>query len=160
MKSTIIIFVVLSFNLFAQDDVMIVRDKEIKLGMSADDVWDLLASGYNVVEDNAGNFYVSDDKDNPVCVVYFNNEKAVKIIKDWGTTYKTNAGQVFKILWSILKEKEKDLNSVKIVPQQIFNTEGDKSNLLIYLTENRYLEIDIRFNVTILEILESAEVKN
>jgi len=51
--------------------------------------------------------------------IYFKNEKAVKIIKDWGTTYKTNAGQVFKILWNILKEKEKDLEKVTIVPEQI-----------------------------------------
>ena len=156
MKSLIII-ILLSLNLFAQDNSMIVQDHEIKLGMDVMDVWDMLGPDYNVIEDEAGNFFVSDNKNNPVCVVYFKNEKAVKIIKDWGTTFKTSAGQVFKTLWIILKEHETDLNSVKIIPQQTYSADGDKSSIIIYLKENRYVEITIRFNVTILEILESKE---
>lgn len=156
MKSSIII-ILLSLNLFAQDNAMIVQDHEIKLGMDVMDVWDMLGPDYNVIEDEAGNFFVSDNKNNPVCVVYFKNEKAVKIIKDWGTSFKTSAGQVFKTLWIILKEHETDLNSVKIIPQQTYSADGDKSSIVIYLKENRYLEITIRFNVTILEILESKE---
>ena len=156
MKSAIIIFM-LSFMLFAQDDLMKVRNYEIKLGMNVDDVWNMLSSEFNIVEDEAGTFYVSDNMDNPVCVIYYVDEKVVKIIKDWGSTYKTNAGQVFKLLWNILKEHEKDLNDVKIVPEQTFSAQGEKSNLLIYLTENRYLEITIRFNVTILEILQAKQ---
>ena len=158
MKLAIII-TLLSFNLFAQDVSMNVRGHQISLGMNIDDVWDLLAPDFNVIEDKAGNFFVSDNMDSPVCVVYFKNDKAVKIIKDWGTTYKTNVGQVFKVLWNILKENEKDLNEVAIIPQQIFNSKGDQSNILIYLKENRYLEITIRFNVTILEVLEDLENK-
>ena len=138
---------------------MNIRGLEVKLGMDIDDVWDLLSSKYNVIEDE-NNFYVSDNKDIPVCVITFENDKVEKIIKDWGTTYKTNAGQVFKILWNILREHEKDLNDVKIVPEQLFNADGDRSNILIYLSENRRLEINIRFNVTILEILESPKPKN
>ena len=156
MKSAIII-ILLSLNIFAQDSTMNVQGHEIKLGMDVLDVWDLLGPDFNVIEDETGNFFVSDNKNNPVCVVYFKNEKAVKIIKDWGTTYKTSVGQVFKSLWIILKEHEKDLNSVKIIPQQSYSSEGDKSNLIIYLKDNRYLEITIRFNVTILEILEIKE---
>jgi hypothetical protein len=138
---------------------MNIRGTDVKLGMDIDDVWDILSSNYNVIEDE-NIFYVSDNKDNPVCVIFFENDKVVKIIKDWGTTFRTNAGQVFKILWNILKEHEKDLDDVKIVPEQIFDANGDKSNILIYLSENRYLEINIRFNVTILEILESPKPKN
>lgn len=156
MKSAIII-ILLSLNLFAQDNTMNIRDHEIKLGMDMMEVWDILGPDFNVIEDDAGNFFVSDNKDNAVCVVYFKNEKAVKIIKDWGTTYKTNAGQIFKSLWIILKEHEKDLNSVKIIPQQTYSSQGDKSSILIYITENRYLEITIKFNVTILEVLEVKE---
>lgn len=156
MKSAIII-ILLSLNLFAQDSTMNVHGYEIKLGMSMMDAWDMLGPNFNVIEDEAGNFFVSDNKDNPVCVIYFKDEKAVKIIKDWGTTYKTSVGQVFKTLWVILKEYETDLNSVKIIPQQSYSSDGDKSNLIIYLKENRYLEITIRFNVTILEVLEIKE---
>jgi len=156
MKSAIII-ILLSVNIFAQDSTMIVQGREIKLGMDIMDAWDVLSPNFNIVEDESGNFFVSDNKDNPVCVVYFKNEKAVKIIKDWGTSFKTNVGQVFKTLWIILKEHETDLNSVKIVPQQTYTSQGDKSSLLIYLKENRYLEITIKFNVTILEILEEKE---
>jgi len=159
MKSAIIIFLV-SFTLCAQDDVMMVRDHEIKLGMNVDDVWNMLSTEFNIAEDDDGTFYVSDNMDNPVCVVYFKNESVVKIIKDWGSTYKTNAGQVFKLLWNILKEHEKDLNDVKIIPEQTFGAQGDKNNLLIYMTGNRYLDISIRFNVTIIEILEEKQPKN
>ena len=154
MKSAIIL-ILLSFSLFAQDSTMNIRGYEVKLGMSIDDAWDLLSSNFNVVEDETGNFYISDHKDNPVCVINFKNEKVVKIIKDWGTTYKTNTGQVFKIFWNILKEHEKDLKDVDIIPQQIFSANGDKSSILIYMKENWYFEIAIRFNVTILEILEA-----
>ena len=158
MKSALLILL-FAINIFPQDDVMNVRGMEVKLGMDIDDVWDLLSSNYNVVEDD-NTFYVSDNKDNPVCVVFFEDDKVEKIIKDWGTTFRTNAGQVFKVLWNILKEHEKDLNDVKIVPEQIFDANGDKNNIIIILTENRHLEINIRFNVTILEILDSPKPKN
>ena len=158
MKSALLILL-FAINIFPQNDVMNVRGMEVKLGMDIDDVWDLLSSNYNVVEDD-NTFYVSDNKDNPVCVVFFKDDKVEKIIKDWGTTFRTNAGQVFKVLWNILKEHEKDLNDVKIVPEQIFDANGDKNNIIIILTENRHLEINIRFNVTILEILDSPKPKN
>jgi len=155
MRSAIII-ILFSITLFAQDNTMVVRDHELKLGMYIDNVWDALASDFNVIEDD-NVFYVSDNMNNPVCVVYFKNEKVIKIIKDWGTTYKTNAGQVFKILWNVLKEHEKDMNDVKIVPQQTFSGQGDKFNLLMYITDDRYLDISIKFNVTILEVLEEKQ---
>ena len=155
MRSAIII-ILFSITLFAEDNTMVVRDHELKLGMNIDNVWDALASDFNVVEDD-NTFYVSDNMNNPVCVVYFKNEKVIKIIKDWGTTYKTNVGQVFKILWNVLKEHEKDMNDVKIVPQQTFSGQGDKFNLLIYITDDRYLDISIKFNVTILEVLEEKQ---
>ena len=158
MKSALLILF-LAISTYPQDTVMNIRGLEVKLGMDIDDVWDLLSSKYNVIEDE-NNFFVSDNKDNPVCVITFENDKVQKIIKDWGTTYKTNAGQVFKILWNILREHEKDLNDVKIVPEQLFNADGDRSNILIYLSENRRLEINIRFNVTILEILDTPGSKN
>jgi hypothetical protein len=158
MKSALLILF-LAISIYPQDTVMNIRGLEVKLGMDIDDVWDLLSSKYNVIEDE-NNFFVSDNKDNPVCVITFESDKVQKIIKDWGTTYKTNAGQVFKILWNILREHEKDLNDVKIVPEQLFNADGDRSNILIYLSENRRLEINIRFNVTILEILDTPGSKN
>jgi len=158
MKSALLILL-FAISIYPQDDLMNIRGLEVKLGMDIDDVWDLLSSKYNVIEDD-NNFYVSDNKDNPVCIITFENEKVSKVIKDWGTTFKTNAGQVFKILWNILREHEKDLNDVKIVPEQLFSADGDRNNILIYLSENRRLEINIRFNVTILEILVSPSSKN
>lgn len=156
MRSAIII-ILFSITLFAQDSTMVVRDHELKLGMNIDDVWDELATDFNVIENSDNNFEVYDNMNNPVCLVFFKKEKVIKIIKDWGTTYKTNAGQVFKILWNILKEHEKDMDDVKIVPKQTFSGQGDKFNLLIYITDDRYLEISIKFNVTILEVLEEKQ---
>ena len=155
MKSVFIV-ILFSLSLFAQDNAMSIRDHELKLGMNIDDVWDVLSSDFNVVEDQ-NVFYVSDNMNNPVCVINFKNEKVIKIIKDWGTTYKTNAGQVFKTLWNILKEHEKDMNDVKIDPQQSFSGQGDKFNIIIHISEDRYLDISIKFNVTILEVLEEKQ---
>ena len=60
MKLIVITILLLSLNLFAQDSTMNVRDHEIKLGMNIDDVWDALASDFNVVENSDGNFEVYD----------------------------------------------------------------------------------------------------
>ncbi len=69
---------------------------------------------------------------------------AVKIIKDWGTTTKSNVGQVFKILWNILKQYEKDLDATKLIPLETYTEKGSKFSMLIYLAENRFLEITIQ----------------
>jgi hypothetical protein len=137
---------------------MNLRGYDIELGMDMTQVWEKLKSGFNVVEDEAGIFYISDKNDEPVGVIYFENEVAVKIIKDWGTTTKTNAGQVFKTLWNILKQYDKDLDSVKLIPLETFTSKGSKYSLQIYISENRYLDITIQLAVTILEVLEEPKI--
>lgn len=154
---TAIILILLSFNLFAQDSTMNIRGHQIKLGMSTMDVWDILNSEFNIIEDEAGIFYISDSKDEPVSIVYFKDDKAVKIIKDWGTSYKSNVGQVFKTLWNIFKQYDQELDAIKIIPLQTFTPKGDKTSLLFYINENRYLEISIQLSVTIFEVIEAKE---
>jgi len=149
---------IFTFTLSAQDRTMNLRGFDVELGMDMMQVWEKLKSGFNVIEDEDSTFYISDSKNEPVGVIIFKNEIAVKIIKDWGTRTKSNVGQVFKTLWNILKQYEKDLDETKLVPLETFTEKGSKSSLIIYLTDNRYLEITIQHTVTILEILEEPVI--
>ena len=155
---TLFLMMILTFSLSAQDRTMNLRGFDVELGMDMMQVWDKLKSGFNVIEDEDSTFYISDSKNEPVGVIIFKNEIAVKIIKDWGTRTKSNVGQVFKTLWNILKQYEKDLDETKLVPLETFTEKGSKSSLIIYLTDNRYLEITIQHTVTILEILEEPVI--
>ena len=155
---TLFLMMILTVTLSAQDRTMNLRGFDVELGMDMMQVWDKLKSGFNVIEDEDSTFYISDSKNEPVGVIIFKNEIAVKIIKDWGTRTKSNVGQVFKTLWNILKQYEKDLDETKLVPLETFTEKGSKSSLIIYLTDNRYLEITIQHTVTILEVLEEPVI--
>jgi len=155
---TLFLMIILTFTLSAQDRTMNLRGFDVELGMDMMQVWEKLKSGFNVIEDEDSTFYISDNKNEPVGVIIFKNEIAVKIIKDWGTRTKSNVGQVFKTLWNILKQYEKDLDETKLVPLETFTEKGSKSSLIIYLTDNRYLEITIQHTVTILEVLEEPVI--
>ena len=154
---TFCLILLLTISISAQDGTMNLRGYEIELGMTMDQVWEKLKSGYNIIEDEDERFYISDKHNDPVGIIFFKDEKAIKIIKDWGTTSTNNSGQVFKILWNILKQYEKDLDEVKLVPLETFTPKGSKFALQIYITKNRYLDITIQHSVTILEVLESPE---
>lgn len=153
---TFFLMIIVAFTISAQDKTMNLRGYEVELGMDMMQVWEKLKSGFNVIEDGDSSFYISDKNSEPVGVIKFKNEVAVKIIKDWGTKSKSNVGQVFKTLWNILKQYEKDLNDTKLVPLETYSEKGSKFSLIIYLTENRYLEITIQHTVTILEVLEES----
>jgi hypothetical protein len=154
---TFFLFIIFTLTIFAQDKTMNLRGYDIELGMDMMQIWEKLKSGFNVVEDETGSFFISDKNDEPVGVIFFENEIAVKIIKDWGTTNKSNVGQVFKILWNILKQYEKDLDAVKLVPLETFTPKGSKYAVQIYLSENRFLDITIQHSVTILEVIEEKK---
>jgi hypothetical protein len=155
---TFFLLIILACTISAQDRTMNLRGYDIELGMDMMQIWEKLKSGFNVVEDETGSFFISDKNDEPVGVIFFENEIAVKIIKDWGTRNKSNVGQVFKALWNILKQYEKDLDETKLVPLETFSEKGSKSSIIIYLTDNRYLEITIQHTVTILEVLEEPAI--
>lgn len=154
---TFFLFLILTLTIFAQDRTMNLRGYDVELGMDMMQIWENLKSGFNVVEDETGSFFISDKNDEPVGVIFFENEIAVKIIKDWGTTNKSNVGQVFKILWNILKQYEKDLDAVKLIPLETFTPKGSKYAIQIYLSENRFLDITIQHSVTILEVIEEKK---
>ena len=153
MKSFLIL-ILLTISAIAQDRSMEIRGNMIELGMTMEQVWENLKVDLNVVEDRDGNFYISDKYDNPVAIIIFKDEKAIKILKDWGTTYKNNVGQVFKILWKIFKQYDKDLEAVKVVPLETYTPKGDKISLQFYITENRYVDIAIQHSCTIYEVVE------
>ena len=155
MKTIFFLFL-LSLNLIAQDKSMNLRGYEVELGMTMDQVWEKLKSGFNVIEDEEGRFFISDKYDAPIGIVFFENEIAVKIIKDWGTSNTSNVGQVFKVLWNVLKQYEKGLEAVKMLPLETFTPRGSKYALQIFLSDNRYIDITIQHSVTILEVLEES----
>lgn len=154
---TFFLFLILTLTISAQDRTMNLRGYDVELGMDMMQIWEKLKSGFNVVEDESGSFFISNENDEPIGVIFFENEIAVKIIKDWGTTNKSNVGQVFKILWNILKQYEKDLDAVKLIPLETFTPKGSKYALQIYLSENRFLDITIQHSVTILEVIEEKK---
>ena len=154
---TFFLFLILTLTISAQDRTMNLRGYDVELGMDMMQIWEKLKSGFNVVEDETGSFFISNKNDEPVGVIFFENEIAVKIIKDWGTTNKSNVGQVFKILWNILKQYEKDLDAVKLIPLETFTPKGSKYAIQIYLSENRFLDITIQHSVTILEVIEEKK---
>jgi len=156
MKTLIILFL-LSLSLFAQDRTINIRGNEIELGMTMDQVWDNLKSDLNVIEESDGNFYISDKNNAPVGIIIFKDEKAVKILKDWGTSYTSNVGQVFKTLWKIFKQYEKELDAVKVLPIETYSPKGDKTSLQFYITENMFVDISIQHKVTIYEVIEEKE---
>jgi len=151
---TFFVLIIFTICIFPQDRTMNLRGYDIELGMDMMQVWEKLKSGFNVVEDEDSSFYISDNKNEPVGVIVFKNDRAVKIIKDWGTKTKSNVGQVFKTLWNILKQYEKDLDSTKLIPLETYNEKGSQFAMQIYISENRFLEITIQHTVTILEVLE------
>jgi hypothetical protein len=148
------VFILLSISIFPQDRTMVLHGNEIQLGMSMDNIWDLLKPDLNVVEDKEGNFYVSDDKDNPVGIIYFKDEKVIKVVKDWGTTFKSNVGQVFQTLWKIFRQYGEELDSVKVIPLETYTPKGDRTSLQFYIKKNRYIDVTIQHSVTISEVLE------
>ena len=154
---TIIVFILLSLSILAQDRSIVFHGYEIQLGMSMDNIWDLLKPDLNVVEDKEGNFYVSDDKDNPVGIIYLKNEKVIKVVKDWGTTIKSNVGQVFQTLWKIFRQYGEELDSVTILPLETYSPKGDRTSLQFHINKNRYIEVIIQHSVTISEVLQEAE---
>ena len=154
---TFFLFLILTLTISAQDRTMNLRGYDVELGMDMMQIWEKLKSGFNVVEDETGSFFISNENDEPIGVIFFENEIAVKIIKDWGTTNKSNVGQVFKILWNILKQYEKDLDAVKLIPLETFTPKGSKYAIQIYLSENRFLDITIQHSVTILEVIEEKK---
>ena len=153
---TLFVFILLSISIFPQDRTMILHGYEIQIGMSTDNIWDLLKPELNIVEDKEGNFYVSDDKDNPVGIIYFKNEKVVKVVKDWGTTFKSNVGQVFQTLWKIFRQYGEELDSVKVLPIESYTPKGDRTSLQFYIKKNRYIDVTIQHSVTISEVLDET----
>jgi len=156
MKTIFILFL-LSFSIYAQDSSISLRGNEIKLGMTMEQVWDNLKSGLNVVEDDDGNFYISDKYDAPVGIIIFKDEKVVKILKDWGTSFTSNVGQVFRTLWKIFKQYDKELDAIKILPIETYSPKGDKTSLQFFITENHFIDVTIQHSVTIYEIIMEKE---
>jgi hypothetical protein len=151
---TLCVFILFSVSILPQETTMVFHGNKIQLGMSMDSIWDLLKPELNVVEDKEGNFYVSDDKDNPVGIIYFKNEKVVKVVKDWGTTFKSNVGQVFQTLWKIFRQYGEELDAVKVLPLETYTPKGDRTSLQFYIKKNRYIDVTIQHSVTISEVLE------
>jgi hypothetical protein len=153
MRCFLILIFITSFT-FAQSNSINLAGTDIELGMSAKEVWKLLNTNLKVSEDNDGNYYATDKANNPVGIVYFKDERVVKVIKDWGTTSRTNVGVVFKILWNIFRQYGEKTKIEEVLAQEIYTPTGEKFNLFFKIDNYRLLEINILRNVTIYEILE------
>jgi hypothetical protein len=156
MKTVLSIIILLSTTSFAQQSIVL-RNNEIELGMSIDKVWESLDTDLNILEDDEGSFYVSDKNDNPIGIIQFENERVNKVLKDWGTSYKSNVGQVFLTLWRIFRQYGEEVEPVKVLPVQTFTPKGEKNSMQFVIDEYRYIEIIIQHKVTIMEVLTEPE---
>jgi hypothetical protein len=157
MKTVLSLIILLSFISFAQTQSLVLRNNEIELGMSKDKVWETLDTDLNIIEDDAGSFFISDKNDNPIGIIQFNNEIVVKVIKDWGTGFKSNVGQVFLTLWRIFRQYGEEVEPVKVLPIQTFTPKGEKNSMQFVLDDYRYIDIMIQHKVTIFEVLAEPE---
>jgi hypothetical protein len=158
MKTVLSLIMLLSILSLAQTQSLILRNNEIELGMSIDKVWETLDTDLNIIEDDAGSLFISDKNDNPIGIIQFKNERVNKVIKDWGTGFKSNVGQVFLTLWRIFRQYGDEVEPVKVIPIQTFTPKGEKNSMQFVIDEFRYIDIIIQHKVTIFEILEEREV--
>ena len=157
MKTVLSLLILFTFIVQAQQSIVL-RNNEIELGMSVDKVWETLDSDLNIIEDDAGSFFVSDKNNNPIGIIQFNNERVNKVLKDWGTAYKSNVGQVFLTLWRIFRQYGEEVEPVTVLPIQTFTPKGEKNSLQFVIDEYRYIEITIQHKVTIFEVLIEPEI--
>ncbi|MBT8380513.1 MAG: hypothetical protein KJN64_14950 [Ignavibacteria bacterium] len=157
MKSVLSLVIIFSFIVNAQQSIML-RNNEIELGMSIDKVWGSIDTDLNVIEDDAGSLFISDKNDKPIGIVQFENERVNKVLKDWGTAYKSNVGQVFLTLWRIFRQYGEEVEPVKVLPIQSFTPKGEKNSMQFVIDEYRYIDITIQHKVTIFEVLTEPEI--
>jgi hypothetical protein len=154
MKTALSLICLLSIISFAQNQSIVLRNNEIELGMSKDRVWETIDTDLNVIEDDAGSFYISDKNDNPIGIIQFENERVVKVLKDWKTSFKSNVGQVFLTLWRIFRQYGDEVEPVKVLPIQAFTPKGEKNSIQFVIDDYRYIDITIQHKVTIFEVLQ------
>ncbi len=158
MKTILSFIILFSILLSAQTQSLILRNNEIELGMSKDKVWEILDTDLNIIEDDAGSLFISDKNDTPIGIIQFENERVNKVIKDWGTGFKSNVGQVFLTLWRIFRQYGDEVEPIKVLPIQTFTPKGEKNSMQFVIDDYRYIDIIIQHKVTIFEILEEPEV--
>jgi hypothetical protein len=157
MKTALSLIILFSIATFAQQSILL-RNNEIELGMSLDKVWETLDTDLNIIEDEAGSLYISDKNDNPIGIIQFENERVNKVLKDWGTGFKSNVGQVFLTLWRIFRQYGEEVDPVKVLPIQKFTPKGERNSMHFIIDEYRYIDITIQHKVTIFEVLAESEI--
>jgi len=158
MKTILLVLVLSAIN-FAQSTSINLAGYDVELGMYSETVWKLLSPIFLVSENDEGNYYVSDKGDNPVGIIIFKDDKVVKVIKDWGTTNKTNVGAVFKILWNIFRQYGEKSKISDVIAKETFSPTGEKYSLFFTIDKYHYIEINIFRNAAIYEVLEDQTGK-
>lgn len=151
---TVLLLLSISIVAFAQTKSLNLRGAEIELGMNSKIVWDMINTDINIIEDDEDNMYLVDKHNNKIGIIYLKGGIVVKVVKDWGTSYKSHVGQVFKILWNILRQYGEELNKVKILPIATFTPNGEQNSLRFQINDYKYIEIVIQNTVTIYEVIE------
>ena len=144
---------------FSQQQSIHMAGLDIELGMDRETLYNMM--DYNVymeLEDDAGNIFLSHKAtDKPVGIIEFENEKVVKVQKDWGASLQSNVGKVFKLLWKIFRQYGEETELLKVIPNEIFTPTHEQYSLNFYISENRYVEILIQHRVLIFEVLEASD---
>jgi hypothetical protein len=144
--------------IFAQPKPLNLAGYDIELGMSEEYVYDLLGPKFRLDVDQNDNLFISDNSDNTVGIIYFKNQKVIKIVKDWGSGNKNNVSSVFKTLWNVFRQSGEESKLLKVMPLEIYTPSGEEYSLQFYINKYRYVDIKIFHSVYIYEVLVEPEI--
>jgi hypothetical protein len=127
--------------------------------MGEEYVYELLGPKYRLDVDEMDNLFISDkSSDNIIGIIYFENEKVKKIVKDWGSGNKNNVSNVFKTLWNVFRQFGEGTKLLKVMPKELYTPTGEEYSLQIYINEYRYIDIKIFHAVYIYEVVVEPEI--
>ena len=156
----IIIFLsFLPIFIFAQTTSLNIASYNIELGMDEEFVYELLGPKFRLDVDENDNLFISDNSsDITLGIIYFKNNRVIKIVKSWGTAQKNNVSAVFKTLWNIFRQFGEESKLLKVMPVEKYTPSGEEYSLHFYINDNRYVDIQIFHVVYIYEVLTEPEI--
>ena len=158
MKS-IVFLSFLPIIIFAQSNSLNLGGYNIELGMGEEYVYELFGPKFRLDVDEMDNWYISDESsDNIIGIIYFQNEKVVKIVKDWASGNKNNVGSVFKTLWNVFRQFGEESKLLKVMPKEMYTPTGEEYSLQFYISEYRYVDIKIFHAVYIYEVVVESGI--
>lgn len=140
----------------AQQPSILVAGMEVELGMDRESIFDMINYDlyYDLLDENENVMIARHSDDQPAGIIYFENDKVIKVEKDWGSAYHSNVAKVFKILWNVFRQYGAETELLKVAAVEKFTPKGEKYSLKFYIDEFHYVFVNLQHKVFIFEVLE------